>query len=71
LVSLYAQPEEQGAALGVFRSIGSLGRAIGPITASVIFWWWGSDTLYVIGSGVVALAVVLCLRLPKPVKSEA
>lgn len=70
LVSLYATPEEQGAALGVFRSIGSLGRAIGPITASLIFWWYGADTLYLIGAGIVAMAVVLCLRLPKPEKSE-
>lgn len=71
LISLYAKPEEQGAALGVFRSIGSLGRAIGPITASVIFWWYGSDVVYLIGAGIVALAVVLCLRLPKPIKTEA
>lgn len=71
LVSLYAKPEEQGAALGVFRSIGSLGRAIGPITASIIFWWFGSDHLYLIGAAIVALAVVLCLRLPKPVKTES
>ncbi len=71
LVSLYAKPEEQGAALGVFRSIGSLGRAIGPITASLIFWWFGSDKLYLIGAVIVALAIVLCLRLPKPVKTEA
>lgn len=71
LVSLYAKPEEQGAALGVFRSIGSLGRAIGPITASLIFWWSGSDTLYLVGACIVALSVVLCLRLPKPVKTES
>ncbi|MDQ8187994.1 MFS transporter [Pelagicoccus sp. SDUM812002] len=69
LVSLYAKPEEQGAALGVFRSIGSLGRAVGPITASLIFWWYGSDMLYLIGAAIVAASVVLCLRLPKPAKS--
>ncbi|EDY82584.1 transporter, major facilitator family [Verrucomicrobiia bacterium DG1235] len=68
LVSLYADPQEQGRALGVFRSIGSLGRAVGPIGASFIFWWFGSDNLYLIGALIVAIAALLCLRLPKPDK---
>lgn len=66
LVSLYAGPEEQGKALGMFRSVGSLGRAIGPLAASWIFWWHGSDTLYLIGAGAVVAATLLCLRLPRP-----
>ncbi|MDQ8203026.1 MFS transporter [Pelagicoccus sp. SDUM812003] len=70
LVSLYAKPEEQGRALGVFRSLGSLGRAIGPVAASFIFWWFGSDTLYLAGAAIVVVATALCLRLPRPDKSE-
>lgn len=71
LISLYAEPEEQGAALGVFRSVGSLGRALGPLAASAIFWWFGSDMLYLLGSGIVAVAIILCLNLPKPSKLDA
>ena len=70
LVSLYAPSSEQGRALGVFRSIGSLGRALGPIAASFIFWWYGSDRLYILGAIVVAIATLLCFRLPKPSKIE-
>ncbi len=70
LISLYALPEEQGRALGVFRSIGSLGRAVGPIAASFVFWWFGSDTLYIAGTIIVLIATSLCLRLPKPDMTE-
>ena len=69
LISLYASSSEQGQALGVFRSIGSLGRAIGPLGASFVFWWFGSDTLYVVGATMVAIAAFICLRLPQPDKS--
>lgn len=69
LISLYASPEEQGKALGVFRSVGSLGRAVGPLVASFIFWWYGSDNLYMLGAGIVLVATLLCLRLPQPSKS--
>ena len=71
LVSLYAAPEEQGRALGVFRSIGSLGRAVGPLGASFVFWWFGSDTLYIAGAVIVLIATAMCLSLPRPDKSEA
>ncbi len=69
LISLYAHESEQGRALGIFRSIGSLGRAVGPLAASFIFWWFGSDALYTIGAGFVLAAALLCWRLPKPDKS--
>ncbi len=68
LVSLYAPAEEQGKALGMFRSIGSLGRAIGPIAASFVFWWYGSDNLYLAGAVITAIAAALCMRLPTPNK---
>src|SRR5690606_38315097 len=41
LVSLYAGGDNQGETLGLFRSLGSLARAIGPLIASSIFWWYG------------------------------
>lgn len=69
LISLYVSDQEQGSALGVFRSIGSLGRAIGPIGASFIFWWFGSSNLYWCGAAIVLLAALLSIRLPQPEKS--
>jgi MFS family permease len=71
LVSLYASDEEQGRALGVFRSVGSLGRAVGPLVACFIFWWFGPDKLYLMGALMVVIATILCLRLPQPDKEES
>lgn len=66
LVSLFASESEQGRALGAFRAIGSLARAIGPILACFVFWWFGSTLLYIVGAAITAIAVVLCSRLPNP-----
>ncbi len=69
LVSLFASESEQGKALGTFRAVGSLARAIGPILASFVFWWFGSDKLYLSGALIVLVAFVLASRLPQPEKS--
>jgi MFS family permease len=68
LISLYSDPKEQGRALGIFRSLGSLSRAITPVLAGIIFWVFGSTSVFV-GSAMFALgALWLSLSLPKPVK---
>ncbi len=66
LISLYANEEEQGRVLGIFRSLGSLARAITPITAGIIFWTVGSQTLYVIAAALVVAAWFGTRRLPQP-----
>jgi MFS family permease len=50
LVSLLTPAHEQGRSLGIFRSLGSLGRVIGPLAASVIYWRFGSSIQYVAGT---------------------
>jgi len=68
LISLYASENEQGRVLGVFRSLGSLARAITPIMAGVIFWMMGSATVF---AGAAALALGswwVARRLPMPEK---
>lgn len=70
LVSLYADKSEQGNALGAFRAIGSLGRAVSPIIAGLVFWALGSELLYLVGGAMVFLAAMLCLRLPQPKKQN-
>ena len=69
LVSLFAAEDEQGRAIGAFRAIGSLARAVGPILASLVFWWFGSDWLYFAGAGITLIAGFLCFRLPDPSKA--
>lgn len=68
LISLYAGPEEQGRVLGIFRSLGSLARAITPMLAGLAFWRFGSKSVFLIGAGMSLAALGLSLRLPKPAK---
>lgn len=68
LISLYAGPQEQGRVLGIFRSLGSLARAITPIVAGAAFWLYGSRSVFVVAAVVTAGAFFLSLALPKPQK---
>ncbi|MCH6257796.1 MFS transporter [Puniceicoccaceae bacterium K14] len=68
LVSLYSDKSNQGNALGAFRAIGSLGRAVSPIIAGFVFWSLGSKMLYIVGAAMVLIATALCAKLPKPSK---
>jgi MFS family permease len=70
LVSRYAPPERQGLALGAFRSLGSLSRAIGPVLGGLCYWRLGSAAPYYFGAAFVLLPAALALGLP-PVAPEA
>jgi MFS family permease len=68
LISLYAGADEQGRVLGIFRSLGSLSRAITPITAGVIFWTLGAKAVF-LGAALLAIgAWIAGSRLPQPEK---
>ena len=71
LVSLYAPSREQGAELGAFRSIGALGRAIGPLFGAAAFWSVGSSVAYIAGAGLHFVAAMFSLLLPEPVGIES
>jgi len=66
LVSLYAPASRQGTEIGAFRSVGALGRAIGPILGASLFWWQGSQIAYLSGGILIFLAALFSLLLPKP-----
>lgn len=68
LISLYASPAEQGRVLGIFRSLGSLSRAITPMLAGYVFWRFGSASVFVAGAALSLLALAIGLRLPRPAK---
>ena len=63
IVSSNVSDEEQGAALGVFRSLGSLSRAIGPFAAAILYWQMGSSAPY--------LASAILLLIPMALLSGA
>lgn len=64
LVSFYSPENMQGQSLGIFRSLGSLGRVIGPIYASLVFWRFGSVVAYLTGAALVFLPAVIVKMLP-------
>ena len=66
LISLYAGPEEQGRVLGIYRSLGSLARAITPICAGILYWTAGSRTLYLVAAALAIAACAATFRLPQP-----
>lgn len=65
LVSLYSDEDNQGRELGVFRSVGSLARAIGPITAAILYFTLGSNSAYLIGALILVVPLFLAAGLPK------
>ncbi len=68
LISLYAREDEQGRALGVFRSLGSLARAVTPLISGIVFWTLGSHTVFAVAAGLSAAAWWMALKLPAPKK---
>jgi len=71
LISLYANQAEQGRVLGIFRSLGSLARAITPVIAGIIYWSnhaHGAQILYCTAGALALASCALSLRLPQPAK---
>jgi MFS family permease len=66
LISLYAGPEEQGRVLGIYRSLGSLARAVTPICAGILYWTAGSRSLYIAAAVLAVGACAASFRLPQP-----
>jgi predicted MFS family arabinose efflux permease len=50
IASSYGPSDQKGVALGIFRSIGALARALGPLFASIVFWKFGSTICYLGGA---------------------
>ncbi|GLV43050.1 tetracycline resistance [Carabus blaptoides fortunei] len=50
MASQYGSAQQKGAVMGIFRSLGALARAMGPIVASIAFWSMGSRPTYLIGA---------------------
>lgn len=64
LVSRYTPADRQGLSLGIFRSLGSLSRAIGPIIGGVLYWKFGSTIPYWVGATFLIAPFLMALGLP-------
>lgn len=69
LVSLYSPVNMQGQSLGIFRSLGALGRVAGPIYASLMYWRYGGVVTYVFGAFAVMIPAFMVKSLKDPEKS--
>ncbi|XP_039493910.1 major facilitator superfamily domain-containing protein 10 [Drosophila santomea] len=49
LVSKYGNDDQKGSVLGIFRSLGALARALGPVVGCIAFWCVGSKITYIAG----------------------
>lgn len=68
LSSFEAAEDERGGKLGILRSWGQLGRGLGPVLFTSVYWWAGREKAYAMGAtgmAVVAAAVLLGLKSPK------
>jgi len=68
LISLYSGQEEQGRVLGIFRSLGSLARAITPVVAGAVFFVFGARCVFVAAAALTVAALGLSARLARPVR---
>ncbi|RWS07815.1 major facilitator superfamily domain-containing protein 10-like protein [Dinothrombium tinctorium] len=53
--------DQKGTILGIFRSLGALARALGPILSAILFWKFGSVFCYC-GGGFILCIPLLYLR---------
>ena len=63
LASLMSPAEHQGYMLGVFRSAGSLARALGPVVGAYLYWMLGVQTAYLILAILMAATALLAMSL--------
>lgn len=64
LASLAVGPEQQGLALGGFRSAGALARAIGPFIGAGTYFALGPAAPYLTGAVLLLIPMALIARLP-------
>jgi MFS family permease len=70
IVSQNSPAKERGAVLGIFQSIGSLGRVAGPAFSGVAFANLGYHSPFHISALVMAVCLVLLLRASRAMRSH-
>jgi MFS family permease len=70
LTSLYSSEQDQGFHLGVFRSSGSMARAVGPLIAGLIYFKYGSSVAYLAGALFLLVPALFLFRVPQPITKQ-
>ena len=71
LTSFYAPEEEQGRILGVFRSIGALGRTVGPILGGILYWKFSYASPFLVAAVICILPLLMIRSLPSVSTKDA
>lgn len=72
LSSFEAAEGERGGKLGILRSYGQLGRGLGPVLFTSVYWWAGREVAYNLGAlGIAAVSVLVFVGLKAPPGSVA
>src|SRR5881409_2105911 len=64
LVSVFADPSEQGTVLGAAQALAALGRLLGPLTLGKVYDA-SHPAAFLVAGAVMALGALVCLRVPK------
>lgn len=70
LVTFFSPKHMQGQSLGIFRSLSSLGRVLGPIYASLVYWKFGSVWAYLTGAILIFVPILITKAIPDPKESS-
>eukprot|EP00095_Tigriopus_kingsejongensis_P012476 snap_masked-scaffold323_size206388-processed-gene-1.3 protein:Tk12476 transcript:snap_masked-scaffold323_size206388-processed-gene-1.3-mRNA-1 annotation:"major facilitator superfamily domain-containing protein 10" len=62
LVSNYGDASQKGIVMGVYRSLGALGRALGPVVSCTCFWLLGPEVCYCVGGLALIIPYLLLKR---------
>jgi len=69
LVSVFADPTEQGTVLGAAQALAALGRLLGPLTLGRVYDA-SHPAAFFVAAAVMALGGLVCLRVPRVVDIE-
>ena len=65
LVSFYTPAEDQGRVIGVYRSVGALGRTVGPIAGGILYWKFEYAAPYIFAAVTIFLSLFIMAKLPE------
>ena len=72
LSSFESHDGERGGKLGMLRSWGQLGRGLGPVLFTSVYWWAGREVAYGIGAlGMSWVTLLVLYTLKTPPGSES
>ncbi|XP_008840088.1 major facilitator superfamily domain-containing protein 10 isoform X2 [Nannospalax galili] len=63
VVASYGSPGQKGTVMGTLRSLGALGRAVGPMVAASVYWLAGAQVCFTMCSGLFLIPYLLLRKL--------